>query len=130
MKSILSNFNQLEQKVRRGDYQGFKIHDSKSHPHRIFENGQRNRKALYHDIRTVFMRELGIFNWFELSQFQRNYITRILNVKLNETNHLKNLTSQERQLAFVRAVREQVAYGKCFYFMFKKELENSIVKKV
>lgn len=130
MKPTLLDFNKLEAQVIQGDYQGFKGHGSKSENMRSFQNGQRNRKALYLDIRTVFMRELGIFNWFELSQFQRNYITRILNVKLNETNHLKDLTSQERQLAFVRAVKEQVAYGKCFYFMFKKELENSIVKKV
>ena len=109
MKQLMLDFNQLEQKVKQGDYQGLKGCGSKYYPIREFQNGQRNRKALYHDLRTVFMYNLGIFEWFTLSQIQREYITRILNVKLNETNHLKGLTSKERQLAFVRAVRNYVA---------------------
>ena len=130
MKQLMLDFNQLEQKVKQGDYQGLKGRGSKDYPIREFQNGQRNRKALYHDLRTVFMYNLGIFEWFKLSQIQREYITRTLNVKLNEINHLKGLTSQERQLAFVRAVREHVAHGKFFYFIFEKELKNIYFKEI
>lgn len=130
MKPTLLDFNKLEAKVLRGDYQGFKLHDSNSHPQRIFENGQRNRKALFQDLRKVFARELGILSVSELTPQQKDYINRILNLKLNETNQLKLESSQTRQLAFVRAVRNYVGQCKYFYFIFEKELKDIYFKEI
>ena len=93
-------------------------------------NGQRNRKALFNDLRKVFARELGICSMNGLTSLQKDYITRILNLKLNETNQLELASSQTRQLAFVRAVRDYVSQGKYFYFMFEKELKNIYFKEI
>lgn len=100
MKPTLLDFNKLEQRVIEGFYQGRNSKSTKS-----FHNGQYNRKALFQDLRKVFACELGIYSESDLSPRQKEYITCILNLKLNETNQLKGLTSQERQLAFVKAVR-------------------------
>lgn len=94
-----------------------------------FQNGQRNRKALFRDLRKVFARELGIYSMRDLTSSQKEYITRILNLKLNETNQLKLESSKTRQLAFVRAVRDYVSQGKYFYFMFGQELTLMQLKK-
>lgn len=77
-----------------------------------------------------FARELGIWSVSDLSSRQKEYINRILNMKLNETNKLKLESSQTRQLAFVRAVRDYVAQGKYFYFVFEKELKDMYIKEV
>lgn len=122
MKPTPLDFNELESKVIRGDYQGLKAHGSTSQQLREFHNGQRNRKALFNDLRKVFARELGIYSMKELTSLQKEYITRILNLKLNETNQLKLVSSKTRQLAFVRAVRDYVSQGKYFYFIFGEEL--------
>lgn len=124
MKPTLLDFNKLEAQVIQGDYQGFKGHGSKSENMRSFQNGQRNRKALFKDLRKVFARELGIWSVSDLSPRQKEYINRILNVKLNETNHLKLESPQTRQLAFVRAVRNYVGHCKFFYITFENELKN------
>lgn len=129
MKPTLLDFNKLEAQVIQGDYQGFKGHGSKSENMRSFQNGQRNRKALFKDLRKVFARELGIWSVSDLSPRQKEYINRILNLKLNETNQLKLKSSQTRQLAFVRAVRNYVSQGKYFYFMFGQELTLMQLKK-
>ena len=131
MKPTLLDFNKLESMVIRGDYQGFKGHGAKGNGYlQPKHNGQRNRKALFNDLRKVFARELGICSMNELTSLQKDYITRILNLKLNETNQLKLASSQTRQLAFVRAVRNYVAQGKYFYFMFEKELKNIYFKEI
>lgn len=77
----------------------------------------------------VFARELGIYSESDLSPRQKEYINRILNLKLNETNQLKLESSKTRQLAFVRAVRNYVSQGKYFYFMFGQELTLLQLKK-
>lgn len=124
MKPTMLDFNKLESQVIRGDYQGLKAQGSTNPQLREFHNGQRNRKALFKDLRKVFMRELGILYVSELNPRQKAYINRILNLKLNETNQLKLESSQTRQLAFVRAVRNYVGHCKFFYIMFEKELKN------
>lgn len=130
MKPTLLDFNKLESMVIRGDYQGFKGHGAKGNGYlQPKHNGQRNRKALFNDLRKVFARELGICSMFKLTSLQKDYITRILNLKLNETNQLELASSQTRQLAFVRAVRDYVSQGKYFYFMFGQELTLLQLKK-
>ena len=130
MKPTLLDFNKLEFMVIRGDYQGFKGQGEKGNGYlQPKHNGQRNRKALFNDLRKVFARELGICSMNELTSLQKDYITRILNLKLNETNQLKLASSQTRQLAFVRAVRDYVSQGKYFYFMFGQELTLLQLKK-
>ena len=129
MKPTPLDFNKLESQVIRGDYQGLKAHGSTSPQLREFHNGQRNRKALFQDLRKVFARELGIYSESDLSPRQKEYINRILNLKLNETNQLKLESSQTRQLAFVRTVRNYVSQGKYFYFMFGQELTLMQLKK-
>lgn len=124
MKPTLLDFNKLEQRVIEGFYQGRNSKSTKA-----FHNGQYNRKALFQDLRKVFARELGIYSMRELTPRQKDYITRILNLKLNETNQLKLASSQTRQLAFVRAVRDYVSQGKYFYFMFGRELTLLQLKK-
>lgn len=124
MKPTYLDFNKLESSVIKGDYQGFKSHGYDSKPMKDFQNGQRNRKALFRDLRKVFARELGIYSMRDLTPSQKEYINRILNLKLNETNQLKLASSQTRQLAFVRAVRNYVGHGKFFYIMFENELKN------
>lgn len=131
MKPTLLDFNKLESMVIRGDYQGFKGHGAKGKGYlQPIHNGQRNRKALFNDLRKVFARELGIYAMSELTPSQKEYITRILNLKLNETNQLKLESSKTRQLAFVRAVRNYVGHGKFFYIMFEKELKSIQFKEV
>lgn len=131
MKPTMLDFNKLESQVIRGDYQGLKGHGAKGNGYlQPKHNGQRNRKALFRDLRKVFARELGIYSESDLSPRQKEYITCILNLKLHETNQLKGLTSQERQLAFVKAVRQYIAHGKFFYFMFEKELKNIYFKEI
>lgn len=122
MKPTLLDFNKLESKVIRGDYQGLKAHGSTSQQLREFHKGQRNRKALFNDLRKIFACELGIYSMKDLTSLQKEYITRILNLKLNETNQLKLESSKTRQLAFVRAVRDYVSQGEYFYFIFGEEL--------
>ena len=130
MKPTLLDFNKLESMVIRGDYQGFKGHGAKGKGYlQPIHNGQRNRKALFNDLRKVFARELGIYSMRDLTPSQKEYITRILNLKLNETNQLKLESSKTRQLAFVRAVRDYVSQGKYFYFMFGQELTLMQLKK-
>lgn len=124
MKPTLLDFNKLEQRVIEGFYQGRNSKSTKA-----FHNGQYNRKALFQDLRKVFARELGIYAMSELTPSQKEYITRILNLKLNETNQLKLESSKTRQLAFVRAVRDYVSQGKYFYFMFGQELTLMQLKK-
>lgn len=124
MKPTLLDFNKLESSIIQGDYRGFKSHGYDCKPMRAFQNGQRNRKALFRDLRKVFARELGLLSVSELNPRQRAYINRILNVKLNETNHLKLESPQTRQLAFVRAVRNYVGHCKFFYITFENELKN------
>ena len=119
MKPTLLDFNKLEQRVIEGFYQGRNSKSTKA-----FHNGQYNRKALFQDLRKVFARELGIYSESDLSPRQKEYINRILNLKLNETNQLKLESSQTRQLAFVRAVRNYVGQGKFFYIMFERELKS------
>lgn len=130
MKPTPLDFNKLESQVIRGDYQGLKAQGSTNPQLREFHNGQRNRKALFNDLRKVFARELGIYSMRELTPLQKKYITKILNMKLNETNQLKLESSQTRQLAFVRAVRNYVGHCKFFYIMFEKELKNIQFKEV
>lgn len=130
MKPTPLDFNKLESQVIRGDYQGLKAQGSTNPQLREFHNGQRNRKALFNDLRKVFARELGIYSMRELTPLQKEYITKILNMKLNETNQLKLESSQTRQLAFVRAVRNYVGHCKFFYIMFEKELKNIQFKEV
>ena len=131
MKPTLLDFNKLEYMVIRGDYQGFKGHGAKGNGYlQPKHNGQRNRKALFNDLRKVFARELGIYSESDLSPRQKEYINRILNLKLNETNQLKLASSQTRQLAFVRAVRNYVGHCKFFYIIFEKELKNIQFKEV
>lgn len=130
MKPTMLDFNKLESQVIRGDYQGLKAQGSTSPQLREFHNGQRNRKALFKDLREVFTHELGIWSVSDLSPHQKAYINRILNLKLNETNQLKFASSQTRQLAFVRAVRNYVGHCKFFYIMFEKELKNIQFKEV
>lgn len=125
MKPTLLNFNKLEQQVIDGVYQG-----CNGFPAKTFHNGQRNRKALFQDLRKVFAHELGIYSESDLSPKQKEYINRILNLKLNETNQLKLESSQTRQLAFVRAVRNYVSQGKFFYFIFEKELKDIYFKEI
>lgn len=125
MKPKLLDFNKLEQQVIDGFYQGRNSKSTKA-----FHNGQYNRKALFQDLRKVFARELGIYSESDLSPRQKEYLNRILNLKLNETNQLKLESSKTRQLAFVRAVRNYVAQGKFFYFMFEKELKNIYFKEI
>lgn len=125
MKPTLLDFNKLEQRVIDGFYQGRNSKSTKA-----FHNGQYNRKALFQDLRKVFARELGIYSESDLSPRQKECINRILNMKLNETNKLKLESSQTRQLAFVRAVRNYVAQGKYFYFIFEKELKDIYFKEV
>lgn len=125
MKPTLLDFNKLEQRVIEGFYQGRNSKSTKA-----FHNGQYNRKALFNDLRKVFARELGIYSESDFSLRQKEYITRILNLNLNETNQLKLESSKTRQLAFVRAVRNYVAQGKYFYFMFEKELKNIYFKEI
>ena len=125
MKPTLLDFNKLEQRVIDGFYQGRHSKSTKA-----FHNGQYNRKALFQDLRKVFARELGIYSESDLSPRQKECINRILNMKLNETNKLKLESSQTRQLAFVRAVRNYVAQGKYFFFMFEKELKDMYFKEV
>jgi hypothetical protein len=125
MKPTILDFNKLEQQVIDGLYQG-----CNGFPAKTFHNGQRNRKALFKDLRKVFARELGILSVSDLSPRQKEYITRILNLKLNETNQLKLESSQTRQLAFVRAVRNYVSQSKFFYLMFEKELKVACFKEV
>lgn len=125
MKPTLLDFNKLEQRVIDGVYQGRNSKSTKA-----FHNGQYNRKALFQDLRKVFARELGIYSESDLSPRQKECINRILNMKLNETNKLKLESSQTRQLAFVRAVRNYVAQGKYFYFIFEKELKDIYFKEV
>ena len=124
MKPKLLDFNKLEQRVIEGFYQGRNSKSTKA-----FHNGQYNRKALFRDLRKVFARELGIYFESDLSPRQKEYINRILNLKLNETNQLKLESSKTRQLAFVRAVRDYVSQGKYFYFMFGQELTLMQLKK-
>lgn len=124
MKPTLLDFNKLEQRVIEGFYQGRNSKSTKA-----FHNGQYNRKALFQDLRKVFARELGIYSESDLSPRQKEYINRILNLKLNETNQLKLKSSKTRQLAFVRAVRDYVSQGKYFYFMFGQELTLMQLKK-
>lgn len=124
MKPTVLDFNKLESNVLKGKYQGFKSYGYDCKPMEAFQNGQRNRKALFNDLRKVFARELGIWSVSDLSPRQKEYINRILNLKLNETNQLKLASSQTRQLAFVRAVRNYVGHGKFFYIMFENELKN------
>lgn len=130
MKPTVLDFNKLESSVILGDYQGFKSHGGDCKFMDAFQNGQRNRKALFRDLRKVFARELGIYSESDLSPRQKEYINRILNLKLNETNQLKLESSRTRQLAFVRAVRNYVSQGKFFYFMFENELRNIQFKVV
>lgn len=131
MKPTLLDFNKLEFMVIRGDYQGFKGHGAQGNGYlQPKHNGQRNRKALFNDLRKVFARELGICSMSGLTSLQKDYITRILNLKLNETNQLKLESSKTRQLAFVRAVRNYVGHCKYFYFMFEKELKNIYFKEI
>jgi hypothetical protein len=130
MKPTMLDFNKLESQVIRGDYQGLKAQGSISPQLREFHNGQRNRKALFKDLREVFTHELGIWSVSDLSPRQKAYINRILNLKLNETNQLKFASSQTRQLAFVRAVRNYAGHCKFFYIMFEKELKNIQFKEV
>lgn len=118
MKPTLLDFNKLESSVIQGDYQGFKSHGYDCKPMEAFQNGQRNHKALFKDLRKVFARELGILSVSDLSPRQKEYINRILNVKLNETNQLKLESSKTRQLAFVRAVRNYVGHGKFFFLYY------------
>lgn len=126
MKPTLLDFNKLEQRVIDGFYQGRNSKSTKA-----FHNGQYNRKALFQDLRKVFARELGIYSESDLSPRQKECINRILNMKLNETNKLKLESPQTtRQLAFVRAVRNYVAQGKYFYFIFEKELKDIYFKEV
>jgi hypothetical protein len=96
MKPTMLDFNKLESQVIRGDYQGLKAQGSISPQLREFHNGQRNRKALFKDLREVFTHELGIWSVSDLSPRQKAYINRILNLKLNETNQLKFASSQTR----------------------------------
>ena len=124
MKPTVLDFNKLEQRVIEGFYQGRNSKSTKA-----FHNGQYNRKALFQDLRKVFARELGIYSESDLSPRQKEYINRILNLKLNETNQLKLKSSKTRQLAFVRAVRDYVSQGKYFYFMFGQELTLMQLKK-
>ena len=124
MKPTLLDFNKLESNVLKGEYQGFKSHCYDCKPMKAFQNGQRNRKALFKDLRKVFACELGTWSVSDLSPRQKEYINRILNLKLNETNQLKLESSQTRQLAFVRAVRNYVGQGKFFYIMFERELKS------
>lgn len=124
MKPKLLDFNKLEQQVIDGFYQGRNSKSTKA-----FHNGQYNRKALFKDLRKVFARELGIYSMRELTPLQKEYITKILNMKLNETNQLKLESSKTRQLTFVRAVRNYVSQGKYFYFMFGQELTLMRLKK-
>lgn len=124
MRPTLLDFNKLEQRVIEGFYQGRNSKSTKA-----FHNGQYNRKALFQDLRKVFARELGIYSESDLSPRQKEYINRILNLKLNETNQLKLESSKTRQLAFVRAVRDYVSQGKYFYFMFGQELTLMKLKK-
>ena len=85
MKPTLLDFNKLESMVILGDYQGFKGHGAKGKGYlQPIHNGQRNRKALFNDLRKVFARELGIWSVSDLSPRQKAYINRILNLKLNE----------------------------------------------
>lgn len=130
MKPTVLDFNKLESSVILGDYQGFKSHGGDCKFMDAFQNGQRNRKALFRDLRKVFARELGIYSESDLSPRQKEYINRILNLKLNETNQLKLESSRTRQLAFVRAVRNYVSQGKFFYFMFEKELKELFFKGI
>lgn len=130
MKPTYLDFNKLESSVIQGDYQGFKSHGYDYKPMEAFQNGQRNRKALFKDLRKVFAHELGIWSISDLTPRQKEYINRILNLKLNETNQLKLESSKTRQLAFVRAVRNYVAQGKFFYFIFEKELKDIYFKEV
>lgn len=125
MQPTLLDFNKLEQRVIEGFYQGRNSKSTKA-----FHNGQYNRKALFQDLRKVFARELGIYSESDLSPRQKEYINRILNLKLNETNQLKLESSRTRQLAFVRAVRNYVSQGKFFYFMFEKELKELFFKGI
>lgn len=125
MKPTPLDFNKLEQQVIDGVYQGRNSKSTKA-----FHNGQYTRKALFNDLRKVFARELGIYSMRELTPLQKEYITKILNMKLNETNKLKLESSKTRQLAFVRAVRNYVSQGKFFYFMFENELRNIQFKVV
>lgn len=125
MKPTILDFNKLEQQVIDGLYQG-----CNGFPAKTFHNGQRNRKALFKDLQKVFARELGILSVSELTLRQKEYINRILNLKLNETNQLKLESSQTRQLAFVRAVRNYVSQSKFFYLMFEKELKGACFKEV
>ena len=125
MKPTLLDFNKLEQRVIEGFYQGRNSKSTKA-----FHNGQYNRKALFQDLRKVFARELGIYSESDLSPRQKEYINRIFNLKLNETNQLKLESSRTRQLAFVRAVRNYVSQGKFFYFMFEKELKDLFFKGI
>lgn len=124
MKPTLLDFNKLEQRVIEGFYQGRNSKSTKA-----FHNGQYNRKALFKDLRKVFARELGIYSMRELTLLQKEYITKILNMKLNDTNQLKLESSKTRQLTFVRAVRNYVSQGKYFYFMFGQELTLMRLKK-
>lgn len=130
MKPTVLDFNKLESSVILGDYQGFKSHGGDCKFMDALQNGQRNRKALFRDLRKVFARELGIYSESDLSPRQKEYINRILNLKLNETNQLKLESSRTRQLAFVRAVRNYVSQGKFFYFMFEKELKELFFKGI
>ena len=130
MKPTLLDFNKLESNVLKGGYQGFKSHGYDCKPMEAFQNGQRNRKALFKDLRKVFACELGIYSESDLSPRQKEYINRILNLKLHETNQLKFESSQTRQLAFVRAVRNYVGQGKFFYIMFENELKDIYFKEV
>lgn len=130
MKPILLEFNKLESNVLRGDYQGLNLRGLEKEEINRFQNGQRNRKALFNDLRKVFACELGIWSISDLSPHQKEYINRILNLKLNETNQLKLESSKTRQLAFVRAVRNYVGHCKYFYFMFEKELKNIYFKEI
>lgn len=130
MKPTVLDFNKLESSVIPGDYQGFKSHGGDCKFMDALQNGQRNRKALFRDLRKVFARELGIYSESDLSPRQKEYINRILNLKLNETNQLKLESSRTRQLAFVRAVRNYVSQGKFFYFMFEKELKELFFKGI
>lgn len=130
MKPTVLDFNKLESSVILGDYQGFKSHGGDCKFMDALQNGQRNRKALFRDLRKFFARELGIYSESDLSPRQKEYINRILNLKLNETNQLKLESSRTRQLAFVRAVRNYVSQGKFFYFMFEKELKELFFKGI
>lgn len=59
MKPTMLDFNKLESQVIRGDYQGLKAQGSISPQLREFHNGQRNRKALFKDLREVFYTRIG-----------------------------------------------------------------------